>query len=314
MISARTDRLTSFHSAAFVLAAMILCFSRPGDCPAGDWPQILGPARNGEAQNEPVIPRWPDAGPKLLWSVPVGQGYAGPAVVGNRVILFHREGDVEWVEALDAATGKTVWKTDFPATYGGGVNSDLGPRCVPLIHGDRVYVFGAAGDLHCVNLTDGAKRWTRETYREFDGKEGYFGAGSTPIVAAGKLIVNVGGKSAGLVAFDLDTGMTRWQATEEGASYSSPALATIDGEQHAVFVTRYNTVSIDPETGRVRFQFPFGSRGPTVNGATPLLFGNSLFVSSSYGVGAKFAQISGDTVKEVWANDDVMSSQYPTCD
>lgn len=292
---------------------MILCLVSPRAATAGDWPQILGPSRNGEAQSEPAIPAWTAVGPKSLWSYSVGQGYAGPAVVGDRVIIFHRKGDVERVEALDATTGKSVWKTDFPATYGGGVNSDLGPRCVPLIHEDRVFVFGAAGDLHCVSLTDGTKRWTRETYREFDGKEGYFGAGSTPIVAAGKLIVNVGGKSAGLVAFDLDSGKTSWQATEEGASYSSPALTTIDGQQHAVFVTRYSTVSVDPETGRVRFQFPFGSRGPTVNAATPLLFENSLFVSSSYGVGAKFARITANNVKELWANDDVMSSQYTTC-
>lgn len=306
------NRLISYP-AAFVLAAVTLSFAHMQDCQAGDWPQILGPSRNGEAQDESVIPRWTNAGPKSLWSYPVGQGYAGPAVVGNRVIIFHRKGDAERVEALDAATGKSVWKTDFPATYGGGVNSDLGPRCVPLIHGDRVYVYGAAGDLHCVNMIDGVKRWTRESYREFEGKEGYFGAGSTPIVAAGKLIVNVGGKGAGLVAFDLDTGKTSWQATEEGASYSSPVLATIDGQEHVVFVTRYSTISVDPETGRVRFQFPFGSRGPTVNGATPLLFENSLFVSSSYGVGAKFAQITGNTVKELWANDEVMSSQYTTC-
>lgn len=306
-------QLVLYPAASGALLSLVLFFSTSGDCHAGDWPQILGPARNGEARDEPVIPPWTTVGPKQVWSYPVGQGYAGPAVVGQRVVIFHRDADAERVEAIDAATGKSLWKTDFSATYSGGVNSDVGPRCVPLIHDDRVYVYGAAGDLHCLNLRDGTERWTRQAYREFDGKDGYFGAGSTPIVAAGMLIVNVGGKGAGLVAFDLDTGKTAWQATDEGASYSSPTLATIGGAQHAIFVTRYNTVSIDPATGNVRFRFPFGSRGPTVNGATPLLFDNYLFVSSSYGVGANLSQVTGDSVKELWANDNVMSSQYATC-
>jgi outer membrane protein assembly factor BamB len=155
--------------------------------------------------------------------------------------------------------------------------------------------------------------WSREAYQDFNGQEGYFGAGSTPIVAAGKVIVNVGGRGAGLVAFDLETGQTTWQATDEGASYSSPTLATINGQSHAIFVTRLNAVSVDPNSGKVHFQFPFGARGPTVNGATPLVFDDFLFVSSSYGVGANFSQIDGDTVKKLWANDDVMSSQYTTC-
>ncbi len=313
MTSARIPRFNSPVVAAPVLFALALLVAPARECQAGDWPQILGPDRNGEAQDEPVIAKWPASGPKPSWSYPVGQGYAGPAVVGNRVIVFHRDRNAERVEALDAATGESLWKTDFPATYRGGVNPDLGPRCVPLIHGDCVYVFGAAGDLHCVNLEDGAKRWTREAYQEFKGQEGYFGAGSTPIVAAGKLIVNIGGSGAGLVAFDLDTGKTAWQATDEDASYSSPTLAMVGGQPHAIFVTRYNTISVDPANGKVRFQFPFGMRGPTVNGATPLVFGDLLFVSSSYGVGANLSQINGDNVKKLWANDDVMSSQYSTC-
>jgi len=260
-----------------------------------------------------VIPKWSSEGPKRLWSYEIGQGYAGPAVVGDRVILFHRVGNAERVEALDADTGKSLWKSDFDATYGGGVNPDLGPRSVPLIHEGRVYLFGAAGDLHCVSLKDGGKVWSREAYQDFDGQEGYFGAGSTPIVAAGKLIVNIGGRGAGLVAFDLATGQTAWQATDEGASYSSPTLATINGQSHAIFVTRLSTVSVDPDSGEVLFRFPFGARGPTVNGATPLVFDDLLFVSSSYGVGANLSRINRDDAKVLWANDNVMSSQYSTC-
>ncbi len=289
------------------------CFWLIQPCIGGDWPQILGPNRNGEAIDEAKIPKWPSAGPERNWSYPVGQGYAGPAVVGNQVIVFHRVGDAERIESLDAASGESKWKADFSANYRGGVNPDLGPRCVPLIHGERVFAYGAAGGIYCVNLSDGKKLWTRAAYQDFDGQEGYFGAGSSPIVAAGKLIVNVGGKRAGLVAFDLATGKTDWQATDEGASYSSPTSATIEGQLRVIFVTRLNVVAIDPGNGEVCFRFPFGSRGPTVNGATPLVIGDRLFVSASYGVGANWSRITDNSANEIWANDEVMSSQYSTC-
>ena len=223
-----------------LLAMGLLLLAAAREVTAGDWPQILGPNRNGVARDEQPLQPWATRGPPILWKYPLGDGYAGPAVAGNRVVVFHRLTDQERVEALDATTGKPVWQANFPATYGGGINSDLGPRCVPLVHGKQVFVYGAAGDLHCVDWADGKKRWSRAAYQDFDGQEGYFGAGSTPIVAANKLIVNVGGRGAGLVAFDLQTGETLWQATDDDASYSSPCLATIDGQQMVIFVTRLN--------------------------------------------------------------------------
>lgn len=281
---------------------------------AGDWPQILGPHRNGRADDELLATAWPDKGPPLKWTHKLGSGYAGPAVVGKQVIVFHRVADVERIEALDAGSGKPLWKSDSPAEYRGGVNEDLGPRCVPLVHEGFVYTFGAAGELRCVSLMEGELKWSRSAYADYQGDEGYFGAGSTPIVVDNKLLVNVGGRGgAGLVAFALDTGKTVWKATDEKASYSSPTAAVIDGKPHAIFVTRLNAVSVDPANGTVRFRFPFGKTGPTVNGATPLVFDNQLFVSASYGVGAQLASISGSKPEKIWANDSVMSSQYSTC-
>lgn len=280
---------------------------------AGDWPQILGPTRNGVAKDEQPIDAWPAAGPKRLWSHELGQGFAGPAVVGERVIVFHRVGDNERVEAIDRKTGRSLWHRDFAASYRGTINPDAGPRCVPLVHADSIYVFGAAGDLHCVAFEDGKHRWSRAAYEDYRGREGYFGAGATPIIAENKLIVNVGGDNAGLVAFELKTGKTVWQVTDEDASYSSPSLATVAGRQHVVFITRMNTVSIDPRDGSEHFRFPFGRSGPTVNAATPLVWDNQLFVSSSYGVGAQLWQIGPDSAKSIWDKQEVMSSQYTTC-
>jgi outer membrane protein assembly factor BamB len=300
-------RFSSLALAAFALSIF-------GAVPAfgGDWPQILGPDRNGHAEGEQLSASWPSSGPKVAWRYPLGSGYAGAAVMGERVIVFHRVGSNERVECLDAASGKSQWKADFPASYRGGVDPDIGPRAVPLVADGKVYVFGAAGDLHAVALDTGKKQWSRALYADYGGDEGYFGAGSTPILVGGRLLVNVGGRGAGIVALDPASGKTVWQASDEAASYAAPAAARVSGTDNAVFITRMNCVLTDPATGKVTTLFPFGKRGPTVNAATPLVLNGELFCTASYGVGAVLASLNGASAKTIWANDDTISSQYAT--
>jgi outer membrane protein assembly factor BamB len=216
---------------------------------------------------------------------------------------------------MDAATGKVLWKAAFPTRYRSAVSPDNGPRCVPLIHKDRVFLYGAGGNLHCLALADGSKLWSRAAFKDFEAAEGYFGAGSSPIVIGDKLLVNVGGdrKEAGIVAFLVKTGETVWQATETEASYSSPISVVLNGVPQVVFVTRYHAVSLNAADGREYWRLPFGQRGPTVNGASPLILDGHLFLSASYGIGAVYAKLNKDGPKVLWKNDEVMSSQYTTC-
>ena len=280
---------------------------------AGEWPQILGLDRNAIAAGEQLAEKWPGGNPRTVWQRPVGAGFSGVAVAGGRVVLFHRIEDREVAEALDAATGKPLWKVSFPTRYVSTIAPDDGPRCVPLIHKDHVYLLGAGGDLHCVSMGDGREVWSRSLVKDFGAREGYFGAGSTPIVVDDRLLVNVGGRdSAGIVAFSVGTGKTVWKATDEEASYSSPTGTNIEGQERVILVTRYNVVCIDPKNGEVAFRFPFGQRGPTVNAATPLVIGEHLFVSASYGVGAVMAKLEPKGARPLWESDEVMSSQYTT--
>src|SRR5262245_11358793 len=176
--------------------ALVIASCLAGRAAAGDWPQILGPLRNGHAEGERLLGTWPASGPKLLWKFPLGSGYAGAAVMAGRVVVFHRPGSSERVECLDAATGTSLWKADFEANYRGGIDADKGPRCVPLLAGNSVYAFGAAGDLDAVALDSGKQLWTRALCDENKSDLGYFGAGSTPVLVGGRLLVNVGGKGA----------------------------------------------------------------------------------------------------------------------
>lgn len=280
----------------------------------GDWPQILGPTRSGVAVDERIRRDWTGRTPRKLWEHPVGQGYAGPAVADGRVVVFHRLGDQEVVEALDAETGRQLWRKEWPARYRGGIDPDKGPRCVPLIHDGFVFLHGIAGRLACLRLEDGTERWARDTREDFRFNEGYFGAASSPLVMGDLLLVNVGGRDgSGVVAFSCKTGRTAWKSTDEDASYSSPISATMDGRDYALVVARLRFLGLDPKSGDVRFEVPFGKRGPTVNAASPLLIDDRhVLLTASYGIGAQLVRIDGQSPEVVWSAGDVLSSQYPT--
>jgi len=282
---------------------------------AGDWPQILGPHRNGRADNESLADSWPAGGPKTVWQRSVGRGYAGLAVVGNKGILFHCVENDEVVEAIDVRSGNRLWSGAAPTSYVSGISPDDGPRCVPVIHGEHVIAFGAQGTLACFRLADGHREWSRDTHHDFRASEGYFGAGSSPLVEGNKVIVNVGGakSGAGVVAFSLENGNTVWKFGSEDASYSSPVAVTVGGTRHVIVETRLTTLSIDPETGNVRFRIPFGMRGPTVNGANPTVIGDRLFLTASYGIGAVYSKIRDVSAEPLWSSDELISSQYATC-
>ncbi len=276
-----------------------------------DWPEILGPNRAGRSA-EMLPDSFPAAGPKLAWTATIGQGYAGPAVVGEQVILFHRQNELERVESFHAATGKQLWKTDYPATYRGGIDRDHGPRCVPTLlkSENKIVVYGAAGVLHCLTLDRGEKLWSRKLAIDFDAPDGYFGAGSTPVVVNGMVVVNVGGSKGGIVGLALESGETKWATTKESASYSSPIALDRDGISGALLITRMHLMFVDAENGAAKTLLPFGRSGPTVNAAIPLVLGKRVFATSSYDVGAILAELSDGTA--IWENDTALSSQYST--
>lgn len=299
------------------ICAVLLLLAATGHClTAGDWPQILGPQRNGIAENdERLADRWPAGGPQILWNKPVGQSFAGPAVVGDRVLVLDRLDSEERLYSLQTSDGNEQWKQVWPTSFVPQYGRDDGPMCVPTVADGAVVAFGAEGVLSCFELATGNVRWRHDTKTEFDPLEGYFGAGSSPLIEGGNVIVNVGGKTmkAGVVAFNVATGDVAWQAVDDGASYSSPISVTVDGKRRVIVLTRFKCVLLDPGDGTVLAEFPYGKRGPTVTAANPVLLKDHLFLSASYGVGARYAALSHDKFEQEWDTDDLMSSQYTTC-
>ena len=251
---------------------------------AADWPQFLGPERNGIYRGPALAETWPAQGPRVAWRKTVGQGFAAPVVVQNRLILFHRMGAQEVVEALDATTGASVWRYQYPTTYRDDFGFDEGPRAVPVIADGIVYTFGAEGQLHAVNLATGQRVWSEDTMKRFNVPKGFFGAAGSPLVEGGRVIANVGGPKAGIVAFDAKTGQVQWTATTDQASYSSGVAATFPSGRRAIFLTRNALVGLDPATGTVAFRRNWQARAnASVNVATPVVVGDLIFVSAEYG-------------------------------
>lgn len=275
--------------------------------PGQDWPQFLGPTRNG-VYTGPAGGAWP---PAVAWKKDMGAGFAAPVVAQGRVIVFQRLGNRETVECLDAKTGKRVWVYDYPTAYRDDFGFDEGPRGTPAVAGGKVYTFGAEGVLHCLDFATGKKLWSVETHQKFGVKKQFFGAACSPLVEGEGVVLNIGG-SGGVVAFHKDTGQVLWTATNDEAGYSAPVAATIGGTRHVLSLTRAGLVDIDPANGKVRFQFPWRSRSQaSVNAAAPLMVGENLvLLSASYGTGAVLLEIPSK--KKVWSSDDVLSCHYST--
>ena len=280
---------------------------------AADWPQFLGPSRNGVYVGAPLNEKWPAAGPRILWRKQIGQGLSGPVVAGKRLILFHRVDDREIVESFDALTSAPQWRFAYPTTYRDDFGFDEGPRAVPVVADGIVYTYGAEGKLHAIDLSTGKPLWNVDAMRQFEVAKGFFGAAGSPLVEGGKVIANVGGSKAGIIAFDAKSGKVVWTATTDAASYSSGVAATILGRRYAVFLTREGLVGLDPFNGQVRFQRPWRARqAASVNAATPLVVGNSIFISAEYGPGAGLLRFDGTKLSEVWLSNDVLSNHYAT--
>lgn len=295
---------------------LLLHFGLDSTAFAGNWPEILGPKRNGHAIGETIAADWSNRPPIRRWTRKVGEGYAGPAVVGEQVVVFHRNGTAETLDCLSANSGEPLWSKNWKSSYGGGIDRDRGPRCVPLIHGTQIFVFDAGGELRCVNLTDGKILWSRKLAKDYKAQDGYFGFGSSPIVVGDVLMVNVGGqRGSSIVAVALDSGKTLWTTMDDQASYSAPTWWTDrNGRQSAIFITRMNLIGVNPTDGKTLFRTPFGARGPTVNAATPIVVNSDrIFITASYRVGAKCISLQDLKKLDVlWESDDILSSQYPT--
>jgi outer membrane protein assembly factor BamB len=298
----------SFHlSTAFLIAGIASVAA------AQDWPQFLGPTRNGTYSGTNLAATWPKEGPSTLWKKDVGPGFSGPVAGGGKLILFHRVEDKETVECFEAATGQRTWLFDYVTTYRDDFGFDEGPRATPAVAKGHVYTYGAQGKLHCLDFASGRKLWSVDAQKDFGAKKGFFGIVCSPLVEGKLLLLNVGGSKAGIVAFDAETGAVTWKTSPADASYSSPTAVSIAGKRYAFFFTREGLTALEPASGKVWWEFPWRPAiDASVNAAAPLVIGDMIFVSTSYGRGAVLLHFDEQKPVPVWSGDDMLSNHYAT--
>lgn len=186
----------------------------------GEWPQFLGPTRNGLSAETGLLDRWPTDGPKEIWRVPGGVGMSGLAISRGRVLtLVQREGK-QWLVALEAKTGESVWETPLAPEYRNPMGN--GPRGTPAIAGELVFVFTGEGILSAHAFADGKQLWSHNVVKELSGKEAEYGMACSPLVVGEQVIVTAGASKGTLVAFDTKSGKQLWTAGSDPAGYSSP--------------------------------------------------------------------------------------------
>lgn len=293
--------------------ALLSTFALTLGAMAADWPQFLGPTRDGVSTEKGLTTDWPKGGPPKAWEFPAGEGYSGPVVAEGKVILFHRVKDEEVVQCLDADKGTPLWKFAYPTDYTDRFGKGNGSRATPLVAGGKVYTLGAGGVLTCVELKKGEKVWQVALHKEYKVPISFFGVATSPVLEGDHLLVNVGGKDAGIVAFHKDTGREVWKATSQEASYSSPVVATLAGARQAVFFTREGLVLLDPATGKVNHTKRWRARiNESVNAAVPLVVGDEVFLTTSYNTGAILLRVTKDSLEEVWKEDESLSAHFNT--
>jgi outer membrane protein assembly factor BamB len=289
------------------IPSLLVVLFAPTCLVAGDWPQWLGPTRDGVSP-EKIVP-WKTA-PESLWRIKAGEGHSSPIVNGGKVFLHSRRAKPdndkafeEVVTAYDAKTGHTLWETvcgdtsKFSSIFGNG------PRATPCVNGGHIYTLGVTGLLTCLEVEKGKQLWQVDTLKELNAANLFFGVSTSPVIGDDLILINVGGKDgASIVAFDKDSGKVVWKKLDDPASYSSPIEFGEGKTRQAVFLTGKGLVSLHPKDGEVFWQFPFPDE-LNESSTTPVRIGDFLVASTikSGSVALRLEEKDGKpAVKEAW--------------
>jgi outer membrane protein assembly factor BamB len=270
---------------------------------AQDWPQWRGPDRDGKVTGFTAPQTWPQE-LKQKWSVPVGQGDATPALVGDKLYVFTRQGDDEVTLCLDAQTGKEVWNNKYAAqAVTGAPSRHPGPRSSPAVADGKVVTLGVGGVLSCLDAASGKLVWRKDPFPKVVPR---FFAAFSPIIVDGMVIAHLGGSGNGaIIAFDLATGDEKWRWAGEGPDYGSPALLTVGGVKQIATPTEKSLVGIGLADGKLLWQVPFAPVKMAYNAATPIVDGQTVIYGGK-GRGTKAIKIEkqGDAfvANELWSN------------
>ena len=279
---------------------------------AQDWPQWRGPNRDGKARGFKAPRQWPSELTQK-WKKTVGSGNATPALVGNKLYVFTRQGDEEVTLCLNAGNGNQIWKDQYPAqAVTGAARRHPGPRSSPTVANGKVVTMGVGGVLSCLDAATGKVVWRKDPFPKVVPK---FFTSMSPIVVDGMAIAQLGAQGNGaIIAYDLATGNEKWRWSKEGPDYGSPALLTVAGTKQIVTPTEKSIVGIGVADGKLLWQLPSIPPRRAYNAATPIVDGQTVIYAAK-GRGTKAVKIGKQgnafVTKELWSNPE-LGTQYNT--
>ena len=269
-----------------------------------DWPQFRGPNRDGSVLSFTEPKAWPERLTQQ-WRVDVGDGYATPVLVGERVYTFARQGMNEVMQALDAASGKSLWQQRYPAPVTVNPAAQAhgpGPKATPTFAAGRLYTLGMGGIVTAFDAASGKIVWQKPAGRVLP----LFGTALSPLVDRGLAIVHVGGHNEGaLTAFDAATGAVKWTWNGDGPAYASPIAVDIDGVRQVIAQTQDNVVGVSATDGRLLWRRPFTTEF-TQNIITPIVIGNTVLIAGYQKPTAAFRVVKNG---EQWRTQDAWQNE-----
>lgn len=276
-----------------------------GNLRADDFPQYLGPNRDGRLSGPTLARDWSADPPKELWRRPIGEGWSGFAVRDAIAVTQEQSEEGEFVTAFDLETGDVLWTTRHDDAFSSSLGGN-GPRATPTLSQTSVFATSAAGTLSSLDLRTGELRWSHDFVEETQAPLPEWGHSGSPLIVGDTVVINAGGPGASLVAYGRQNGEVRWSEGSDPAGYASPMLTRRDGVDQIVNFSARSIVGHSPIDGRVLWRHEWPAAQPNV--AQPLPLGDTdLLVSSGYGVGAQLLRVqragAGEeslSVQQVW--------------
>jgi outer membrane protein assembly factor BamB len=270
---------------------------------AGDWPQFLGPQRNGISDETGLVNEFPVAGPRVEWRIHPGEGMSGLAVVDGVIYTLVQHDGGQFALALDAANGETIWETQLAPEYKNPMGD--GPRATPAVTKEAAYFFTGEGILAALSR-DGSRQWSHNVVKDQQGKVADYGMACSPLIVGDSVIVTIGAPSATVVAYDRAGGKLSWKAGRDiAAGYSSPALLKVGDAEQLVAFAGSAALGISPDDGKLLWNYPFETDF-NCNIATPVSVNGGVFISSGENHGSTLLSVTVEggvpTVKEGWSS------------
>lgn len=289
---------------AKTISALVAALIATASAAAGDWPQFHGPRRDNISTETGLLKRWPEGGPKLLWTARgLGHGFSSVAVKAGRIYTAGNIGDRTVVTAKDL-TGQTQWQTQCGGAW---TRKGLHPgtRGTPTLDGDRLYYETPLGEVVCLDAATGRKRWGLNILDRFKGENIRWALSESLLIDGDRLICAPGGSEGGLVALDKATGEVVWTCkTGDRAGYASPILAEYEGLRIIMTLTLKALIGVEAETGRLLWRNQHLSYADE-NVLRPVYRDGHVFVSTVAAGSRKWKlNVEGKaaSVRQVWRN------------